>query len=131
MVDAFARGSASKDSPAVKATLKELGIKDTYAAIKAFLGKSGEQSPAKTTPSFYKPDKETDRPKMREGPTGNAPVDTDFAALPYPGKTDGEIWEKERNEYHREGSRPQRQSLPPRARPEQAGRAGRRCSARS
>lgn len=37
MVDAFGKGTYNKDSRAIKATCKNLGIKHTYKAIKAYL----------------------------------------------------------------------------------------------
>jgi GGDEF domain-containing protein len=37
MTASFEKGSANKDSPAVRATLKELGIKNTYEAIRGYL----------------------------------------------------------------------------------------------
>jgi hypothetical protein len=37
MTDSLTRGAASKDSPAIRATLKELGIKDTFTAIRQYL----------------------------------------------------------------------------------------------
>ena len=44
MRDAIARGSMSKDSPAFKATCKELGIKHTYTAIREYLAKPSEEA---------------------------------------------------------------------------------------
>lgn len=43
MRDAIARGSMNKDSPAFKATCKELGIKHTYTAIREYLAKPSEE----------------------------------------------------------------------------------------
>jgi hypothetical protein len=48
MTESFAKGSANKDSRAVRATLKELGIKDTYAGIKEFLTSEPEKPAPQT-----------------------------------------------------------------------------------
>lgn len=48
MVAGLAKGSANKDSPAIKRTCKALGVKHTYAGIQEFLSRQQAQSKEKS-----------------------------------------------------------------------------------
>lgn len=75
MTDSFEQGGANNNSPAVRATLKELGIKDTFADIKKFL-RNGEEAAA--PPAEKKPvTPQIETPAYKYGPGAKRPFGVD------------------------------------------------------